>query len=128
TPKPQAPPVASAAAFPQPPPPATAAAAPEQVVPAPAASGSAPVSVADAIATTTGTSGGYPGDNASKEAIAAWMGAEAQKRGLPPELPAMASLVESSMTNIQGGDRDSVGFFQMRTGIWDEGPYTGFEH
>ena len=31
----------------------------------------------------------------------------------------MASLVESGLHNLTGGDRDSVGFFQMRTGIWD---------
>jgi hypothetical protein len=39
----------------------------------------------------------------------------------------MASLVESGLTNVQGGDRDSIGFFQMRTGIWDSGPYAGFQ-
>jgi hypothetical protein len=39
----------------------------------------------------------------------------------------MASLVESGLHNTQGGDRDSVGYFQMRTGIWDEGPYQGFQ-
>ena len=38
----------------------------------------------------------------------------------------MASLVESGLTNMPGGDRDSMGFFQMRTSIWDEGPYKGF--
>ena len=49
------------------------------------------------------------------------------RSGLPGELPVMASLVESGLTNVQGGDRDSIGFFQMRTGIWDEGPYQGFQ-
>ena len=38
----------------------------------------------------------------------------------------MASLVESGMTNIQGGDADSVGFFQMRVGIWNQGDYAGY--
>jgi len=38
----------------------------------------------------------------------------------------MASLVESGVRNLNFGDRDSVGFFQMRTGIWDQGPYKGF--
>src|SRR5215217_8241763 len=38
---------------------------------------------------------GYPGDGAPQEHVAAWMAAEAQRRGLPPELPVMASLVES---------------------------------
>jgi cell wall-associated NlpC family hydrolase len=70
----------------------------------------------------------YPGDNAPREQIAAWMARQAHKAGLPGELPVMASLVESGLHNVQGGDRDSVGFFQMRTGIWDEGPYKGFQH
>lgn len=68
----------------------------------------------------------YPGDGATKAQFAAWMGAAAQKRGLPPELPVMASLVESGMKNLNYGDRDSVGFFQMRTGIWDQGEYAGY--
>ncbi|MEP6642053.1 MAG: NlpC/P60 family protein, partial [Gaiellales bacterium] len=68
----------------------------------------------------------YPGDGASREQIADWMGAAAAKAGLPRELPVMAALVESGLKNDQYGDRDSVGFFQMRTSIWDEGPYKGF--
>jgi hypothetical protein len=40
----------------------------------------------------------------------------------------MAALVESGLHNIQGGDRDSIGFFQMRAGIWDSGAYAGFPH
>jgi cell wall-associated NlpC family hydrolase len=70
----------------------------------------------------------YPGDNAPKAEIAQWMGDIAQKHGLPRELPVMASLVESSLHNDVGGDRDSVGYFQMRTGIWDKGPYAGYPH
>jgi hypothetical protein len=38
----------------------------------------------------------------------------------------MASLVESGLRNLQGSDRDSVGYFQMRVGIWNAGPYAGF--
>jgi hypothetical protein len=38
----------------------------------------------------------------------------------------MASLVESGVKNINYGDADSVGFFQMRVGIWNRGPYAGF--
>ena len=30
------------------------------------------------------------------------------------------------MTNIQGGDADSVGFYQMRVGIWNQGDYAGY--
>ena len=68
----------------------------------------------------------YPGDDAGQPAIAAWMAAEAQKRGLPPQLPVMASLVESGVRNLNYGDRDSVGFFQMRTEYWNSGPYAGY--
>src|SRR6201999_1539320 len=58
--------------------------------------------------------------------IAAWMAGQAQKRGLPPQLPLMASLVESGMKNLNFGDADSVGFFQMRVGIWNQGEDAGF--
>jgi cell wall-associated NlpC family hydrolase len=79
----------------------------------------------DALAVAGGPNP-YPGDGASQEQIAAWMARDAQAAGLPPELPVMASLVESGLHNLTGGDRDSVGFFQMRTGIWDRGSYAGF--
>jgi hypothetical protein len=38
----------------------------------------------------------------------------------------MASLVESGVKNVHFGDRDSVGFFQMRVGIWNKGDYAGY--
>jgi hypothetical protein len=38
----------------------------------------------------------------------------------------MASLVESGLRNLQGGDRDTAGFFQMRVAIWNSGSYAGF--
>ena len=38
----------------------------------------------------------------------------------------MASLVESGVKNLHFGDADSVGFFQMRVGIWNKGDYAGF--
>jgi hypothetical protein len=69
---------------------------------------------------------GYPGDDAPREQIAVWMAAEAQRRGLPPELPVMAALVESGLQNLPGGDADSVGFFQMRVSIWNTGDYAGY--
>jgi hypothetical protein len=68
----------------------------------------------------------YPGDQATPQQIAAWMGAHAEKAGLPPELPVMAALTESGLRNLNYGDRDSVGFFQMRLGIWDTGAYAGY--
>jgi NlpC/P60 family len=70
----------------------------------------------------------YPGDDASPQELAAWMGAHAMRAGLPPELPVMAALTESGLRNVPYGDRDSVGFFQMREGIWDQGPYAGYIH
>jgi hypothetical protein len=73
-----------------------------------------------------GAVGSYPGDNAGQAELAKWLAAEAKQAGLPPELPVMASLVESGVKNLQGGDADSAGFFQMRVGIWDKGPYHGF--
>jgi len=68
----------------------------------------------------------YPGDAATPQQIAAWMGAHAERAGLPPELPVMAALTESELRNLSYGDRDSVGFFQMRLGIWDQGAYAGY--
>jgi cell wall-associated NlpC family hydrolase len=68
----------------------------------------------------------YPGDDAPQGQIAAWMAREARSRGLPAELPVMAALVESDMRNLVDGDRDSVGFFQMRHGIWNQGKYAGY--
>ena len=79
----------------------------------------------DALAVASGPNP-YPGNDASQAAIAAWMARDAQAAGLPPELPVMASLVESGLHNLTGGDRDSAGFFQMRTGIWDRGAYAGY--
>jgi hypothetical protein len=69
---------------------------------------------------------GYPGDGAPRAQLAQWMATQAQKAGLPPELPVMASLIESGVRNLSGGDADSAGFFQMRVGVWDRGPYAGY--
>ena len=74
----------------------------------------------------SGAGGSYPGDDASQPELATWMGAAAQRRGLPPELPVMAALVESHLTNLGYGDADSVGFFQMRLGTWNSGDYAGY--
>jgi hypothetical protein len=68
----------------------------------------------------------YPGDAASTVEIADWMARGARSRAIPAELPVMAALVESGLKNLKAGDSDSVGFFAMRTGIWDMGPYAGF--
>jgi cell wall-associated NlpC family hydrolase len=68
----------------------------------------------------------FPGDDAPRQEIAAWMAKEAQKRNLPPELPVMASLVEAGLQNLDHGDADSVGLFQMRESIWNAGAYKGY--
>ncbi len=91
-----------------------------------ASGASGPVEVPVPVDIDAGPVGEYPGDAAPREAIARWMATQAQAAGLPPELPVMASLVESGLRNLSYGDRDSVGFFQMRTGIWNSGAYTGY--
>lgn len=97
------------------------------VQPDDAAAAGAPSGPLPDAAMIAGGPGAYPGDGASKEAIAAWMARRAQEAGLPPELPVMAGLVESGLFNNPGGDADSVGFFQMRVSIWDQGPYAGYQ-
>ena len=68
----------------------------------------------------------YPGDAAPQATIAAWMASGATAVGLPGELPVMGALVESGLRNLDYGDADSAGYFQMRTSIWDKDPYAGF--
>jgi hypothetical protein len=68
----------------------------------------------------------YPGDNAPKEAIAQWMARRATDRAIPAELPVMGALVASGVNNLNYGDADEVGYFQMRVGIWNQGAYAGF--
>ena len=68
----------------------------------------------------------YPGDDASQAELAKWLGKQAEKAGLPAELPVMAALVESNVKNLNYGHADSVGFFQMRVGIWNQGEYAGY--
>ena len=117
-----APPPSPASAPPGPAAAAPASAAPATAAPAhhehPAPEFAAGMTAPDPVA--------YPGNDATAQQIAAWMGANARRVGLPPELPVMASLTESGLRNLDYGDRDSVGFFQMRTSIWDEGPYAGY--
>ncbi len=97
---------------------------PDQHQPAGAGAGAGAAAVAPDPSDAAGAP--YPGDTATSQQIAAWMGAHAEKAGLPPELPVMAALTESGLRNLNYGDRDSVGFFQMRLGIWDTGAYAGY--
>jgi hypothetical protein len=91
-----------------------------------AAAASPVAPVADAPIDLASAASGYPGNDASQAQLAKWLAARAEKAGLPPELPVMASLVESGVRNLNFGDADSVGFFQMRVGIWNKGAYAGF--
>lgn len=68
----------------------------------------------------------YPGDDGAKDKIAAWMAGGAKQAGLPGELPVMGAIVSSDVRNLKYGDSDSVGYFQMRTAIWNQGDYAGF--
>lgn len=67
----------------------------------------------------------YPGDEAPKADIAAWMARGAAARGIPGELPVMAGLVESELRNLKSGDADAKGYFQMRESVWGAS-YPGF--
>jgi cell wall-associated NlpC family hydrolase len=70
----------------------------------------------------------YPGDHAPQQQIAAWMARQAERAGLPPELPVMAALTESGLRNLDYGDSTSVGYFQMLSNWneWGGGKYRGF--
>ena len=54
------------------------------------------------------------------------MANRAREAGLPPELPIMAALVASGLRNLNFGDADAVGYFEMRESIWNQGLYAGF--
>ena len=68
----------------------------------------------------------YPGDGGTREDIAAWMGSRARAADLPPELPVMAALVESNLTNVDDSGSGYAGYFQMSRLYFDSGPYAGF--
>jgi hypothetical protein len=86
----------------------------------------AAVPTPQAIAADCSTPIAYPGDSAQKSALARWMAHGARARTIPGELPVMGALVESGLTNLDPGGADSVGFFQMRTSIWNQGEYAGY--
>jgi len=54
------------------------------------------------------------------------MGQAMNANGLPPELPVMAALVESGLTNRRPGRDGSAGYFRLKTSIWNAGEYTGY--
>ncbi len=104
--------------------PVTPAAPVEQAASVPVSNPAPGVAAASIDLTSAATD--YPGNDASQAELAKWLSKQAEKAGLPPELPVMASLVESGVKNLNFGDRDSVGFFQMRTAIWNQGAYAGY--
>jgi hypothetical protein len=65
----------------------------------------------------------YPGDDADKDRIARWMARGAADRGLPHELPVMAAMTESGLTNIHGSA--FAGYFGMSRTL-NAGEYRGF--
>lgn len=81
---------------------------------------------AQAEAATCGSVVKYPGDDSTAVEFANWMANGATALKIPGELPVMAGLVESGLKNLNYGDADSVGFFQMRTSIWNTGAYKGY--
>ncbi|WP_217913377.1 peptidoglycan DD-metalloendopeptidase family protein [Miltoncostaea marina] len=99
---------------------------PPAAAPGPPAGAAPPVDPAAPAQPVATALEAYPGDGAPKEQLARWMAARAQAAGLPPELPVMAALVESGLANLDHGHADSLGFFQMRTSVWDRGEYAGY--
>src|SRR6185295_13439955 len=69
----------------------------------------------------------YPGETAPSAAIAAWMAARAAERGLPGELPVMAALVRSGLSNQPVDRAGRAGYFGMLERLWSDGPYAGFQ-
>ncbi len=69
----------------------------------------------------------FPGEAAAPAAIAAWMAARAAERGLPAELPVMAALALTGLSNRPIDRAGRAGYFGMLERLWGDGPYAGFE-
>ena len=69
----------------------------------------------------------FPGENAAPATIAAWMAARAAERGLPGELPVMAALARSGLSNLPVDRAGRAGYFGMLERLWGDGPYAGFQ-
>ena len=129
-PRPRPPPVAAAA--PRPPPasrrsPAPAAAPAAGAAPSPCSAPAAPAAASPPSRSTSAPPPTeYPGNDASQAELAKWLSKQAERAGLPPELPVMASLVESGVKNLNFGDRDSRRLLPDAPGIWNQGAYKGY--
>ncbi|HEX8157804.1 MAG TPA: NlpC/P60 family protein, partial [Solirubrobacteraceae bacterium] len=61
----------------------------------------------------------------SRPKIAAWMARRASDAGIPPELPVMAALAQSGLSDEPPTGQDAAGYFQTSLKAWDRGPYQG---
>jgi len=68
----------------------------------------------------------YPPGSPSRRQIAAWMARNATAAGLPRELPVLAALSASDLTDLRSRRDDAFGFFAMSRARADHGPYAGF--
>lgn len=68
----------------------------------------------------------YPGDGASRTEIASWMARRATAVGVPEQLPVIAALAQSRLSDSRSDGQDAAGFFRMSLQAWDRGPYNGF--
>ena len=69
----------------------------------------------------------FPGENAAPATIAAWMAARAVERGLPGELPVLAALARSGLSNLPVDRAGRAGYFGMLERLWGDGPYADFQ-
>ena len=69
----------------------------------------------------------FPGENAAPATIAAWMAARAVERGLPGQLPVLAALARSGLSNLPVDRAGRAGYFGMLERLWGDGPYAGFQ-
>ena len=73
----------------------------------------------------SGVSGAYPGDDAPKEQIAAWMARRRRSAGSRPSCRSWPRWSSRGVKNLNFGDADSVGFFQMRVSDLEPGRVRG---
>ncbi|MBE2318830.1 CHAP domain-containing protein [Solirubrobacter sp. CPCC 204708] len=77
-------------------------------------SGGRAAHLANALGASGGAPPSHPAGAASQQDAACWLAAQSRSAGAPGELLVMAALTESGGQNLSYGDRDSVGYFQIR--------------
>ena len=70
--------------------------------------------LANSLGAGTSAPPSHPVGAASQQDVACWLAAQSRSAGAPGELLVMAALTESGGKNLSYGDRDSVGYFQIR--------------